>query len=276
MHAVHKLYLARKAQSTREFQARGGKLIRCPVCRIDQRYCICKYSQQSASQSAFLLLMHDDEVLKPSNSGRLIADVINDTHAFIWHRTDVDSALLDLINNDKYQPFLVFPKQYAISFFDEFDATATKPPIFEQCPTEFASENRNASASKTPLFIIIDATWRQAKRIFRKSKYLASLPIISIPATMLSTNADNIGDDATLQYAQESRYQVRKANIAGQLATAEVAAKVLTMFGEERTGKHLDLWFDVFCYRYQQGVMQKNKADKQALAKYLAFIEGKT
>jgi len=40
------------------------------------------------------LLMADIEPLKPSNTGWLIADVVPDTFAFGWARTEVDPALL--------------------------------------------------------------------------------------------------------------------------------------------------------------------------------------
>ena len=43
------------------------------------------------------LLMHDVEPMKPSNTGWLIADVIDDTTAFAWSRTEVDPELLRLL-----------------------------------------------------------------------------------------------------------------------------------------------------------------------------------
>ncbi len=41
--------------------------------------------------------MCDTEPLKPSNTGWLIADVVADTTAFGWARTQVDPALLALL-----------------------------------------------------------------------------------------------------------------------------------------------------------------------------------
>ena len=87
IHAVHKLYDYRLSQSTRPFLARGGSIHRCKHCMLLPYLCICSIKKTVTTQSAFLLLMYDDEILKPSNTGRLIADLIPDTYAYIWSRT---------------------------------------------------------------------------------------------------------------------------------------------------------------------------------------------
>jgi len=224
MHAVQRLFQYRRSISTKPFRARGYNVIRCENCRIAEKHCICQYKPQCHSQAAFLLLMWDDEVLKPSNTGRLIADLITDTHAFIWKRTEVDEALLSLINDPKYQPFVVFPADYANENQQVVhQVTDIKPP------------------AKQPLFILLDGSWREAKKMFRKSPYLEKFPVLSI-------NLD----------AQNERYRLRKANGDDRLATAEVAAHVLRSYGEEDNGNLLDLWFDTFSQQYQLGASARH------------------
>jgi DTW domain-containing protein YfiP len=181
--------------------------------------------------------MWDDEVLKPSNTGRLIADLIDDTHAFIWQRTEVDPALIALITDPQYQPFVVFPQEYAHQ----------EQRIYNQVP--------ELESNKRPLFILLDGTWREAKKMFRRSPYLNNLPLLSI----------NISQ-------QHERYRVRKAAVDGQLATAEVAAQVLASFGEVDNGHILDLWFDIFSYHYQHGASHRYQGNEQALAQLQGFI----
>ncbi|WNC73670.1 DTW domain-containing protein [Thalassotalea psychrophila] len=255
MHAVQKLYLYRKSLSTTEFKARGWKVKRCEVCRLDQEFCICNMVKQGDSDYAFLLLMYDNEVLKPSNTGRLIADIVKDTYAFLWKRTEPNTELLDLLNSDKYQPYLIFPKDYA----NEGQVVFEHKP--EQVHTDFSN-------NKKPLFILIDATWRQAKKIFRKSPYLSQLPIISIPLPSPEEQEAKVKIPGNF----DSRYQVRKAAKAGELATAEVAAKVLALMGDDKNALHLDLWFDVFTYQYQRSVKQRSLADPESLPRYDKFI----
>ena len=57
--------------------------------------------------------MFDTEPMKPSNTGRLIADTLPDTEAFQWSRTEPPQALLDLVADPQYQPMVVFPASYA-------------------------------------------------------------------------------------------------------------------------------------------------------------------
>ncbi|WP_435276306.1 tRNA-uridine aminocarboxypropyltransferase [Psychrobium sp. nBUS_13] len=232
MHAVQRLFHYRKSISTKPFRARGYNVERCDDCRIALKFCICQYKPTCHSKAAFLLLMWDDEVLKPSNTGRLIADLINDTHAFIWRRTEIDETLLALINNPDYQPYVVFPAAYA-----------------HEEQTVVHHVNNIAAPAKQPLFILLDGSWREAKKMFRKSPYLSQFPVLSI-------NLDT----------QSERYRLRKATGDDRLATAEVAAHVLRSFGEEENGNLLDLWFDTFNQRYQEGASARHDRSLDALA----------
>lgn len=86
MHAVQSLYHYRKNLSTKPFNARGKQIKRCEKCRLALQHCISPYrpvSLTAPSSAEFLLLMYDFEVLKPSNTGRLITDIMTDIHAFI-------------------------------------------------------------------------------------------------------------------------------------------------------------------------------------------------
>ncbi len=243
MHAVNRLYRYRKSLSTTEFKARGHRVIRCEQCRVSKDFCLCSFTPNAKSKVSFLLLMYDTEVLKPSNSGRLIADVIPNTHAYIWSRTEPNSELLSLLADDKYQPYIVFPKQYALD-------------------TQKIIEHKVIpDADKIPLFIMLDGSWREAKKMFRKSPYLAKFPVVSFDPELMAN-----GDLA-------SRYHIRKAADNHQLATAEVAARVLEMAGEQQNAELLDLWFDVFSYQYQLSVRQTNKGNKLALQDYVSFTK---
>ena len=64
-----------------------------PVCLAPGRVCACGCVSDH---------MADIEPLKPSNTGWLIADVVADTAAFGWPRTEVDPALLALEKSVKY------------------------------------------------------------------------------------------------------------------------------------------------------------------------------
>jgi len=216
IHAIHQLYDQRLSQSTRPFLARGGSIPRCKHCMLLPYLCICSIKKTVSTQSAFLLLMYDDEILKPSNTGRLIADLIPDTFAYIWSRTQPNAAMLALIAASQWQPIVVFPAEYAQ-------------------PEQVITEPTTYIGDKRPLFILLDGTWSQAKKMFRKSPYLANFPVLSFTPETLS------------------QYQVRKATKDNQLATAEVASLVLASIGEQANADLLALLFSTFKENYLLG-----------------------
>ncbi|MBU2869911.1 DTW domain-containing protein [Colwellia sp. E2M01] len=273
MHAVHKLHEYRKSISTTTYKSRGQRVVRCPLCQLAKEYCICAISpinEKVETSAGFLLLMYDTEVLKPSNTGKLIADLIPDTYAFLWSRTVENPDLLAVLNDEQWFPLVVFPQEYA------------------DAEREVFSNNVVCPEGKRPLFIMLDGSWREAKKMFRKSPYLDKFPMVSfdakavmqkindaiatepanvalaMPQSAVNNHLSPVGDD--------SRYTVRKTALEHQFSTAEVAARVLDMHGEGDNAKILDLWFDVFNYQYQKSVCQRNKGNVNAIANYQDFI----
>ncbi len=162
--------------------------------------------------------MADIEPLKPSNTGWLIADVVADTTAFGWTRTEVDPALLRLLADPQWQPYLVFPGETV-------EAGRVLTETLVTAPTTDA-------APKRPLFVLLDATWPEARKMFRKSPYLNHLPVLS------------------LQSAQLSRYKLRRSKRDDHFCTSEVAALCLELAGETHAAQTLEAWLDVFTNRY--------------------------
>ncbi|MCJ8351564.1 tRNA-uridine aminocarboxypropyltransferase [Moritella sp.] len=229
IHNVHRLAIQRLADSTKPFKARGGKLIRCDYCMLGKQFCICEHQPLVKSTAGFMLVMFDYEMIKPSNTGRLIADVIEDTFAYQWSRTEPNQEMIDIINQSCWQPFVIFPEEYVV----ERERVQTGPLIIEQ--------------GKRPLYILLDGSWREAKKMFKKSPWLEDIPVISFDPDVVS------------------QYQIRKAAKDNQLATAEVASLVLGHHGEALNADILGCWFDVFRERYLSGTKQLNVGVDAAL-----------
>lgn len=211
------------SESRREFNARGGKMDRCEQCLIAKHYCICEGAEYASCNAAVCLLMYHNESFKPSNTGRLIAEIVPDNYAFRWDRTSPDPALLALLNNDKYQPFVIFPA--------------------EDVETDRVVTQVETHAGKQPLFIFLDGTWREAKKMIRKSPYLDNLPVLSITAEKLSD------------------YRLRVAPHAHQLGTAEVAIMVLALAGEVDASTKLEQHFIKFRDAYLLGKRNKGRPE---------------
>jgi hypothetical protein len=211
-HAVARLRAERLARSVRPFNARGSRVMRCPQCRVANAYCLCAWKPSVVSSSGVCLLMYDTEPLKPSNTGWLIADVVTDTAAFGWSRTEPDPAIELLLNDPQWQPFIVFPGEYA-----------ARQRVVDQVQVE---------PGRRPLFVLLDATWMEARKMFRKSPYLDRFPVLG------------------LQPEQLSRYGLRRSKNAEHLCTAEVAALCLELAGDQVAASALDAYLDVFTEHY--------------------------
>jgi len=214
LNSVLALRLQELQRTTKPFNARGSKVVRCDHCLLPQPDCICFAKPTACATSAFLFLMYTGECFKPSNTGRLIADVAADNHAYVWDRTAPDPNLLALLTNPRYQPVVIFPTQYAAP---------------ERCITRIEAND------KIPLFILLDGTWREAKKMFSKSPYLDQFPVLGI------------------QPEQASSYQLREAAHLHQLCTAEVAIEVLKIAKDKAAAAALTDYFHTFRKHYMAG-----------------------
>lgn len=199
---------ANLARSTRPFLARGATVQRCDGCQLAKTACICAYRRELTCDLDLVLLLHHDEIFKPTNSGRLIADLLpSNTYAFEWSRTEPDPELLRLLAQPERYPVLVFPA-------GEGRLVHTERP--------------SLAAGQRLTLILLDGTWKQAGKMARASPWLAHLPLMCL--------ADPC----------QGSYAVRQAIRDGQLATAEAAAELLIVCGEQKAGEALRDYFAVF------------------------------
>ncbi len=219
-HAVSSLRTERLARSAKPFLARGGiKGERCPGCRLVPSHCICALLPEVPTKVGMCLLMADIEPLKPSNTGWLIADVVPDTFAFGWARTEVDPALLALLADPQWQAFVVFPGEFVE-------------------PERVVADLTDLPTGQRPLFIFLDATWPEARKMFRKSPYLNRLPVLSLAPE------------------QVSRYQLRRSKRDDHFCTSEVASLCLELAGEVQAADTLQAYLDVYTHHYLQAKHQ--------------------
>lgn len=198
------------------FVARGSGVLRCDGCRLPQEVCICDWRVKVPARCHFWLLTHRYELYKPTNTGRLILDSIEHTRMFEWSRTEPCAELLAALEDERYSPCLVFPagEDYQSRMIEDVNQDPRMP------------------ADRIPVFIILDGTWRQARRMFRHSRYLQHLPVIEPQTDRLS------------------RYQLRRSTIDHHLCTAEVAVALLEQVGDQAAADHLEAYFERFNRSY--------------------------
>ncbi|MGP9767344.1 tRNA-uridine aminocarboxypropyltransferase [Halomonas sp. AOP13-D3-9] len=197
----------------REFKARGSFVTRCEGCNLPVLNCLCPYQVKAESVAQVWLLTHPIEHYKPTNTGRLIRDVITTTQVFTWYRVAPDAQLAALLKDPRYAPFVIFPDDQ---------------PDYADRVVGIDAVHAAKAQARIPVFIILDGTWRQARRMFRKSAYLDDLPVLP------------------LKSERETRYRLRKPASKAHLCTAEVAIELLRQGGDTAAADVLDDYFEVF------------------------------
>lgn len=187
----------------------------CNECGLPTINCICNRSQIIRTKAKFWILSSAREFYRPSNTARLLK-LINpeSTEIFLWERTKSPSELIKNISKNEYTTFVLFPAEN-----EELEKRKVKFKITE----------------KTPAFIILDGTWKEARRIFRKSDFLKDLPIVSIESKTAS------------------KYDLRRGADEGNLCTIEAAIDILKMNGEVEISQIVEDYYNLFLKSYKAG-----------------------
>jgi len=188
----------------------------CNECGLPIINCICNKTAKVSTEAKFWILSSERELYRPSNTARLLK-IINpeSTQIFLWERTKSPEQLIKNINSDEYEVFVLFPAENE---------------ELEQRKVQFDA------SGKIPAFIILDGTWKEARKIFRKSDFLNRLPIISIEAN------------------RASNYDLRRGAAQGNLCTIEAAIEILKMNGEMDPARVVDGYYNLFLKSYKAGV----------------------
>ena len=187
----------------------------CNKCGLPEINCICDKAPKIKTKSKVWILSTEREFYRPSNTARLLK-LINpeSTELILWERTEVPEELIKDINSGKYEVYILFPTED-----DDTEKRTFEYKTFQ----------------KTPAFIILDGTWKEAARMFRKSDYLKDIPTIS------------------LNPEHNSQYTLRRGASDGELCTIEAAIEVIKLNHEfEEAGVIKDV-FDLFIKAFKAG-----------------------
>ena len=124
-------------------------MTRCPRCLLQQRVCLCAEVPVVATRTRVVIVRHHLERHRSSNSGRL-AHLALPNSVIVDHGGRPGPARLGALEG----AWLVFPEGPV--------ATAAPVPPPRQ-------------------LVVLDATWSQARRMYRKLDDLRGLPILRLP-----------------------------------------------------------------------------------------------
>ncbi len=184
----------------------------CPTCGF-RFNCICSLLPSLDSDHRLMLLMHPNELTRDTNTGKLLQQCRLNVEQAIWDRKHPPQTLVERLADTRLYPVLLFPAEDSLTL-----AQVTK-----------LSQQQN----KQPLFIILDATWQEARKMINKSRWLEGIPMMGI-----STKGD-------------SDYQLRRNQQQGNLCTFEVAAQLLGQLDEEENQQQMELFFTQYLAIFQ-------------------------
>lgn len=186
----------------------------CAGCGLPESFCCCSTLQPAPCDLLLVLLLHENEPSRPSSTSRIIQQVVQGCKHYIWERRLPPEDLLELINNPTYQPWLLFPEDR---------------PVLAGRSRPFQRET-----GRTPLVIVPDGTWKEVRKIVRKSPWLDHLPLLSFTPE------------------NPTRYKLRRNPDEEHLCTAETVAELLRATGNEAGADSLEQGLDHFLNHYKQ------------------------
>ncbi|WP_105902986.1 tRNA-uridine aminocarboxypropyltransferase [Vibrio gangliei] len=180
----------------------------CPQCGL--RYqCVCIHTPKLEINAHIALLTHPNELKRATNTGKLLSHSLSNCEVHVWDRVNPPAKLLEQI--PQQATYLLFPSEQAI----DLDTIKSKP------------------LTGSALFIILDGTWQEAKKMLNKSPWLQALPKVSLSAAQLSS------------------YSLRRNQTQGNLCTCEVGINLLQQLNPKQDLSTLQQYFELFLKMYE-------------------------
>lgn len=186
----------------------------CPDCGLETLWCCCEQISTTPCRASIVLLLNENEPARPTSTSKIIEKTLSNTQTFIWQRTTPPEALIKQIEAPDTDAWLLFP--------------ADRPELQTRQKT-FSGFN-----NKKTLIIVPDGTWKEVRKIVRKSPWLNQLPILA------------------LEPEQATQYTLRRNAYEGQLCSAEALSEALCEIEETKAGQRLQHSFDLFMNAYDK------------------------
>jgi DTW domain-containing protein len=189
----------------------------CFRCYMRREICICPILPTVQTQAEFLILRHVQEAERPSNTGRLVALAMPNSRIFSCgggDRIGLSSLNEELLRSPG--TWLLWP-----------DGISTRSDMPDKTPPERV--------------VVLDATWRQARRLYNRMPILRAMPRLALPAPT--------------QY----RNRLREQHRSDGMSTIEAVAAAVTKLEGVDVAESLEKLFDEVVQRtitWRWGVKQ--------------------
>lgn len=161
----------------------------CNQCDFLKTRCLCDSLKLVDNSTHLIILQHPQETKHPLNTVRIMKKSFKNLSVFTGEDFTHDVRLNEILANAKNSPVLLYPSLDAITLENKI--------------------NKSTDNQKITHLILIDGTWRKAKKIYLSSMNLQTLAAIK------------------LEDAPETHYKIRKSNLSDSLSTLEASIHTL-------------------------------------------------
>ena len=166
-----------------------------------------------------VLLTHEREVDRPSNTGQLALDLVPHLcRRVLWSRVKPDLELVTKLARKEAK--LLFPKPKCDIIEQELahHLEAKNGPVLEPMHDISKARYQALNAKTIPqVLVILDATWQEARKMYRQSPYLKQ------------------ASTCYLEQKSQSNYQLRRNQLEGGLCTIECIITIEHLLGHHDT-----------------------------------------
>lgn len=168
------------------FQGTTGRAF-CKNCDFLKSRCLCQWIKLIPNQTHLIILQHPSETKHALNTARIMTKCFKEISLFVGEDFSENVVLNTLMSNPDNNIALLYPEDGAIAF------------------------NKTSASTTFTHLILLDGTWRKAKKIYLSSMNLQTLPKLS------------------LSPQEAGQYRIRKSPHTHALSTIEAAVAALNI-----------------------------------------------
>jgi DTW domain-containing protein len=195
---------------------------RCEKCQLPLELCACSLMPSYDLPTRLVLLLHAQELKKPSNTGQLATRVLKNSELRIRGAADRTPLDLEGLFDDNYETALL-----------------ALHPNAQELNSDYVAKQ------KKPLRLLVpDGTWTQASRLASKlQKKFPDLPMVKLKADT------------------PSMYRLRTEHDPNGMATYEAIARALGVLEGQKIREEMEKFFLIFSDRmlYTRGKLKKHE-----------------
>ena len=182
---------------------------RCSYCRLEERECVCESLATVRPQVRLAIIQHHAETLRQSNTGALLTRVVEGTTFWSYGLPG-----LPFRTDERFDPdadhWVLFP---------EPGARVLAPDLLLEEPL------------RPKVLVVLDATWRQARRMACRIAGLRKHRFVTLPLS------------------PEPAWSLRRPLRKGQVGTAESVARAYAALGDAETSRAIAAAIDAVAPR---------------------------